>query len=97
MLCYTNFPAHSFVSPRGALFPTSMWGLKSQLTHVFPRQWTSQQVHSPFHLQEEALPTRITKTVSWKQSEPRACTVFHIRITKQKAIKAQMEEVDNIN
>ncbi|XP_027902643.1 uncharacterized protein LOC114162858 [Vigna unguiculata] len=56
MLCYTNFPAHSFVSPRGALFPTSMWGLKSQLTHVFPRQCTSQQVHSPFHLQEEALP-----------------------------------------
>ena len=40
------------------------YGLKSQLTPVFPRQCTSQQVHSPQHLQKESLPTRITKTMS---------------------------------
>ena len=38
-----------------------MWCSQVPLTPVFPRHCTSQQVHSPLHLQEEALPTRAAK------------------------------------
>jgi len=59
-----------------------MWCSQVLLTPVFPRQCTSQQVHSPLHLQEEALPTRAAKQSECPEQRKPEKKRCHLRIAK---------------